>query len=567
MVAKPVGDIGLSVSHRGSLPLKKRRCSSEPAVDSSTKPPPLPTTDDEKIAALALLASAATPLHETVQFSSKNKVGGEPKHVETIGPSPITPIYSSSSTEASSSVPTERPPIYQQHRPRVHHPPLAAPLPGGCHGRTSRNNSYCRRQPCYNGSQYCKLHYQQYIIAGTRAPTGTGTVLELGSSQIVCAAAHQDKRFTGCDGEVRCHATTTRGRACAYISVNDTKYCHLHADYDTNPPPKRGGSNTGSGGVKSRQIKTLIPNFNICPPIPDLSTGLSLPTRPALSAREVSPSSSDASRSSSSTQAPNARPFLSSISSDQWYHKRVMIATGPLVNRIGLVEKWGNGWVTVRVRDGVLHNRRSIELFLLPNTGEDSDSLTSDENGINRCGSGDHSSLPSPSRAEKGESNSVNVLLVEAASLAKKIVAPPYFPPQTILSSPPTVQYVTPPLSTEMAPKSFLPAVPSPKESGRSAGGVSHLSVLSEVAAASTKLTQLYHPLSNQGRSSGGATLLMDKQKPPVNPGEQKPSAPLIVPVRMQPQTVVADTLFPHKPAETPRTTHTSEAVNVKIQH
>lgn len=41
-------------------------------------------------------------------------------------------------------------------------------------------------------------------------------------------------------------------------------------------------------------------------------------------------------------------------------------ATGPFVNRTGIVEKWGNGWVTVRVHGGLTHNRRSIELYLVP---------------------------------------------------------------------------------------------------------------------------------------------------------------------------------------------------------
>jgi hypothetical protein len=66
-------------------------------------------------------------------------------------------------------------------------------------------------------------------------------------------------------------------------------------------------------------------------------------------------------------------PLLSSISPDQWHGKKVRIATGPLTGRTGIVEKWGNGWVGVCVSIGAdgmtdphLHNRRALELYLLP---------------------------------------------------------------------------------------------------------------------------------------------------------------------------------------------------------
>ena len=56
--------------------------------------------------------------------------------------------------------------------------------------------------------------------------------------------------------------------------------------------------------------------------------------------------------------------LLSTISTDQWFQKTVRVAAGPLKGRIGLVEKWGNGWVSVHISGVGLHNRRSFELYL-----------------------------------------------------------------------------------------------------------------------------------------------------------------------------------------------------------
>eukprot|EP00543_Licmophora_paradoxa_P000755 CAMPEP_0202454066 /NCGR_PEP_ID=MMETSP1360-20130828/11886_1 /ASSEMBLY_ACC=CAM_ASM_000848 /TAXON_ID=515479 /ORGANISM="Licmophora paradoxa, Strain CCMP2313" /LENGTH=393 /DNA_ID=CAMNT_0049073291 /DNA_START=532 /DNA_END=1710 /DNA_ORIENTATION=+ len=363
--------------------------------------------DDEKCAALALLATAATPLYDSSQ-SSQQEDSDQERPVEVQNSSPMTlvgpPSLSAGHENRSRPCLTEQ--QQQQHnRSRVHHPPLDAPLPGGCHGRTSRNNSYCRRQPCYNGSKYCKLHYQQYIVAGTRLPAG---VVPAPSGAPHVCSTHQDKRFTGCDGEIRCLATTTRGRACAYVSVNATKYCHLHADYDTNPPPRRGGGSTS--GSRSRQMlaKAIMLNLGDCPAVPVLTEG-AFPVSGSEEGEAVTSSRLEATKNKlySMARLANGRPLLSSISSDQWYHKRVVIGTGPLINRKGLVEKWGNGWVTVRVGNGVLHNRRSIELFLLPDKDEDSDLSSSDDKSITRYVSEDQSSsTTSPASSEQPIVNS-----------------------------------------------------------------------------------------------------------------------------------------------------------------
>lgn len=45
---------------------------------------------------------------------------------------------------------------------------------------------------------------------------------------------YTDRRYPaiGYPGEVRCVATTTRGRECAYVAVCGMKYCNLHKDFD-----------------------------------------------------------------------------------------------------------------------------------------------------------------------------------------------------------------------------------------------------------------------------------------------------------------------------------------------
>ena len=59
-------------------------------------------------------------------------------------------------------------------------------------------------------------------------------------------------------------------------------------------------------------------------------------------------------------------PLLSTLATEQWHKMKVIVSTGPLANHVGLVEKWGNGWVSVRLPGIGLHNRRSFELYLHP---------------------------------------------------------------------------------------------------------------------------------------------------------------------------------------------------------
>lgn len=288
----------------------------------------------EKIAALALVAAAASGTSQL----------------------PFLPSIASTVENTSSNLLARRDSLLEDA-------PASPMQPQGCHGRTSRNNSYCRRQPCYKGSRYCKLHYQHYVVAGIRTPL----------EEIETKTTSQDKRYTGAEGEVCCKATTTRGRACAYVAAGRSKYCYLHADYDTNPPPRRGGKGKPeSDGVYLRSLEdaSLPAEVRITSP-PSVSSEDSTRVSSPLTTEKVlksvrKPKGGSGRRNASKLaekHADSPYPLLSMISTDQWFGKTVTVATGPCQNQVGTVEKWGNGWVSVQLPTG-LHNRRSFELYL-----------------------------------------------------------------------------------------------------------------------------------------------------------------------------------------------------------
>jgi hypothetical protein len=214
--------------------------------------------------------------------------------------------------------------------------PAAAAATVGCLSMT--RSGFCNK-PCFKQFSYCKLHHLQR--EGSSSTTG-------GASATTSSSSIGDKRFTGAEGQIRCCATTTRGRACAYVAVLGTplKYCHLHADYETNPSPRRDAKRDS---VSSLTVTSSSPS----------------------SISQASPTSSDIS-------------LLSSMPTDKWKYQSVRIALGPLTGRIGVVEKWGNGWVSCSV-DGVgLHNRRAFELQLVTNKQSPMTPITSKQPAINQ---------------------------------------------------------------------------------------------------------------------------------------------------------------------------------------
>lgn len=191
----------------------------------------------------------------------------------------------------------------------------------GCQAKTSRSHVPCKRQT-FNGSEFCKLHYQQYAKKSN------------------CA---QDKRYTGLDDEVRCVAVTTRGRACGYVAVNSSRYCYLHADYETNPPPRR------SKEVVAAEVQSSDESSTIAA---ELDSDSKKPGKRRTTAKLKQ------------MHAESPFPLLSMISTDQWFGRTVKCAVGPLMGRLGIVEKWGNGWVSVNIKGHGYHNRRSFELYI-----------------------------------------------------------------------------------------------------------------------------------------------------------------------------------------------------------
>lgn len=263
-----------------------------------------------------------------------------------------------------------------------------------------------RRRPCL----YEEERFED-SIASANSVCGKDCKQSSNTSSSV-AQTHQDRRFTGVEGEIRCLATTTRGRACAYTCVGGTKYCYLHADYDTNPPPRRwshkgktdlGNNGTNRTGSSSRSTTTkntsstfvvgnsdegknfgkeleklpesqTIPNSS--PPSITSDEMSRLPSPfPTMSTNPVKRSRRNSSSKLAAKHADSPFPLLSMISTDQWYQKYVKIASGPLTGKVGRVEKWGNGWVSVDVPEMGLHNRRSFELYICSASGEDTATL------------------------------------------------------------------------------------------------------------------------------------------------------------------------------------------------
>jgi hypothetical protein len=356
----------------GSLPLKKR-CFRTIEQLSNDQQPFLASLVVGKAARWSSSEEDLPLLHESNKFPSKLRV---------------TP---SSSLGAQTDM-------------TMRHDDTASPSQGGCHVITSRTQTYCRRRPCYKGSTYCKIHYQQLVLkkggdldgdAASEESRKARNTREMDDAKVTTSnpstagelqQQQQDKRFTGFKGEVRCDATTTRGRACTYTAVDGTRYCCMHADYATNPPPRRGSV--------TKQVVVEVPK---------------VPTKKSKSVDRSSSQVSDSSKSTGGKRRNTAEklaqmhadspyPLLSMFSSDQWGDKRVKIAVGPFEGHVGLVEKWSNGWVGVRIPEVGLHNRRSFELYIdseeEPPTDEDTSS-EKEKKTIRRCISRD-AETPSP---------------------------------------------------------------------------------------------------------------------------------------------------------------------------
>lgn len=408
---------------RGSLPLKKRRLSLEPWDECPHTPRPnltvlpertitLSTGCDQRIAALALVAAAASSgFYSQVPFLPiedfpRSSLPPASLKATLLHPTTLAPTTTPTAAQASMDIPNS------PWSPGSARLPLSSPLPGGCHGKTSRNNSFCRRQPCYKGSNYCKLHYQHYT-AGNRSgllddDDDSSSIAPTTSPDVV----HQDRRFTGAPGEQCCTATTTRGRACAYVAVHGSKFCYLHSDYETNPPPRRGATDLKAtlDGPLTKNLQALdklsIPLAEVSVMSPpsvssDGSSRLSSPLPPIPSGKTGKPKGTGRRTSAKLAEkhADSPYPLLSMVSTDQWFGKMVTVATGPMTNQVGRVEKWGNGWVTINIKGAGHHNRRSFELYLRSEDFDGSKRVKPSKSSLIRSLSSIETASPSPTQA------------------------------------------------------------------------------------------------------------------------------------------------------------------------
>jgi len=296
---------------------------------------------------------------------------------------------------------------------RMSYPKLDSPLPNGCHGKTSRTQSFCRRGPNYNGSNYCKLHYfdprcnkmstenckneesisDTTITKATKEPIAllrneNESITKTNSSNnnnnnsepdgLVSTRnsnsrqherrAPRDKLYRGPTGnsaqdgsgavEVRCLAISTRGKRCCYAAVtaNGNEYCHRHSSFK--------GSND-KNAIKTTKTKNVMPLEE------------SLANTTILSSRRRNRSSATSQKAKALTAAsdPRSPNTLSDLSTDLWQNRRVLVLKGPHQSKIGTVVRWRNGWVTVeltananenaKTKNPMFHNRRSYELILV----------------------------------------------------------------------------------------------------------------------------------------------------------------------------------------------------------
>ncbi len=213
-----------------------------------------------------------------------------------------------------------------------------------------------------------------------RASTIEASLHECPSSYSTNTGSGQDKRFTGLSPhQVRCHATTTRGRPCTYAAVQETKYCFLHADYEINPSPRR----LKSSSDDDREMSSVSPAAMInteddvsedegptsTSPAPSFESNAN--TESKMSASTVAVFKKRRTNAKfAEKHAESRRPLLSMMATDQWFGQSVEIAVGPFEGRTGIVQKWGNGWITVLIEGVGFHNRRSFELYL-DTTNED----------------------------------------------------------------------------------------------------------------------------------------------------------------------------------------------------
>lgn len=343
---------------RGSLPLKKRINNHQPGSPSSYSSlfQRVSPCADETIAALALIQAASS--------------AGPPSRL------PLLPNMDQDQHEARLSLLS-----LQQHTARLSDAELSSDelskqstltddASDDTHSHSHANNTNNNMSTSNTVSRRIP-HYGPYsthpsLVASTHS----------NSHQ-----QQQDKRFTGLPHEVCCTATTTRGRPCAYVAVHETLYCHLHASFDhRNSPPaqqRRFATEWIAPTTTKMTATPMMPKVVVTAAsaadtvVDDGSSSLAsstvvkiLPSPLTLSQMKKKPRGRRASKLAEK-HAESPYFLLSMMPSDQWYGQKVAVLVGPMKDHEGVIEKWSNGWVSVRIPGVGLHNRRAIELAIV----------------------------------------------------------------------------------------------------------------------------------------------------------------------------------------------------------
>ena len=342
---------------RGSLPLKKRIFSYTPQASPVVlKDDSFPGTD-ETLAALALIQAAASG-SPAQRFQYPVRVPELPllPHMERENDAKISLLSLHSRAfvhDVAAAVP-----FNISKDPDID---LTIDPPGNEEDTVGLSASASSDSTSDSISSY-GLYNDDHKFQGRAAPAsspGRRTIHLQAVEQDEGAAegSRQNKRFTGLRDEVCCIATTTRGRACAYVAVQGTSFCNLHLHH---APAAKQQTALGAVSMPSRRKKPEKEQFeteSTCSSklLPSPLVNLSLQKKPR--GRRAS--------KLAETHAESPYFLLSMIPSDQWYGKYVAILTGPMKDQEGCVEKWSNGWVTVRIPGAGVHNRRSIELAIV----------------------------------------------------------------------------------------------------------------------------------------------------------------------------------------------------------
>ena len=295
---------------------------------------------------------------------------------------------------------------------RMSHPKLDSPLPNGCHGKTSRTQSFCRRGPNYNGSNYCKLHYfdprynnkstikeenkstenskneesisdtttiakvtgsenkpiapprnENESIAKTnnnnKEPDGLVLTTRNTKSKQQEKRAPRDKLYRGPTGnsaqdgsgvvEVRCLAISTRGKRCCYAAVTSNGNEYCHRHSSFKGSDDKNG--TATDAIKTTKTKSKTKTKTNVAPVEESLANLNTTTLSSCSRNRRNRSSATSQKAVLTADAsdPRSPNALSDLSTDLWQNRRVLVSKGPHQSKIGTVVRWRNGWVTVEL--------------------------------------------------------------------------------------------------------------------------------------------------------------------------------------------------------------------------